>query len=67
MACGTTLSSGLNSSNEPLPDDIGDRRFIPYIQLHEFEAILFSDPSWASDSATSATTSQIAALQIHSR
>lgn len=25
--------------------DIGDRRFIAYIQLHEFEAILFSDPS----------------------
>lgn len=23
-------------------DDISDRRFIPYIQLHEFEAILFS-------------------------
>jgi hypothetical protein len=25
--------------------DIRDRRFIPYIQLHEFEAYLFSDPS----------------------
>ena len=25
-------------------DDISDRRFIPYIQLHEFEAILFSEP-----------------------
>ena len=24
-------------------EDIGDRRFIPYIQLHEFEALLFSD------------------------
>ena len=23
-------------------DDIGDHRFIPYIQLHEFEALLFS-------------------------
>ncbi len=23
--------------------DIGDRRFIPYIQLHEYEALLFSD------------------------
>jgi hypothetical protein len=27
-------------------DDIGDQRFLPYIQLHEFEAYLFSDPSW---------------------
>lgn len=26
-----------------LSEDIGDRRFIPYIQLHEFEALLFSD------------------------
>jgi hypothetical protein len=25
-------------------DDLGDPRFIPYIQLHEFEALLFSDP-----------------------
>ncbi len=26
-------------------DDLNDPRFIPYIQLHEYEAILFSDPS----------------------
>ncbi|MBV8361491.1 MAG: DUF4276 family protein, partial [Deltaproteobacteria bacterium] len=25
-------------------DSIISRRFIPYIQLHEFEALLFSDP-----------------------
>jgi hypothetical protein len=25
--------------------DVGDRRFLPYIQLHEFETILFCDPS----------------------
>jgi hypothetical protein len=25
--------------------DIGDSRFIPYIQLHEYEAYLFSDPT----------------------
>jgi hypothetical protein len=28
--------------------DVGDRRFVPYIQLHEFEAYLFSDPSYFS-------------------
>jgi len=27
-------------------DDIGDERFLPYIQLHEYEAYLFADPSW---------------------
>lgn len=27
-------------------EDISDRRFVPYIQLHEFEAYLFSDPNW---------------------
>ena len=26
-------------------EDVGDRRFVPYIQLHEYEAYLFSDPS----------------------
>ena len=26
--------------------DMDDDRFVPYIQLHEFEAYLFSDPSW---------------------
>lgn len=26
-------------------NDIGDSRFIPYIQLHEYEAYLFSDPT----------------------
>ena len=28
-----------------LAEDIGDHRFIPYIQLHEFEAMIFVDPS----------------------
>lgn len=27
-------------------NDIGDARFVPYLQLHEFEAYLFSDPTW---------------------
>lgn len=26
-----------------IEDDINDRRFVPYIQLHEFEALLFSN------------------------
>lgn len=26
-------------------EDIGDDRFVPYIQLHEYEAYLFSDPA----------------------
>lgn len=26
-------------------EDIGDRRFLPYIQLHEFETLLLSDPA----------------------
>lgn len=29
---------------DALADDIDDHRFIPYIQLHEFEALLLSDP-----------------------
>jgi len=30
---------------EELPDLRADLRFIPYLQLHEYEAILFSDPA----------------------
>ena len=30
---------------DALRDDISDRRFVPYIQLHEFEALLFADPT----------------------
>ena len=28
-----------------LSEAVGDTRFVPYIQLHEFEALLFADPS----------------------
>jgi hypothetical protein len=27
-------------------EDIDDSRFVPYIQLHEYEAYLYADPSW---------------------
>lgn len=30
-------------------EDIGDQRFIPYLQLHEYEAYLFSDPTCFQD------------------
>ena len=30
---------------DALYDDISDWRFVPYIQLHEFEALLFADPT----------------------
>jgi hypothetical protein len=30
-------------------EDIADRRFIPYLQLHEYEAFLFSDPDKFAD------------------
>jgi hypothetical protein len=29
-----------------LSGHISDHRFIPYIQVHEFEALLFTDPQW---------------------
>jgi hypothetical protein len=29
---------------QALGDDIGHARFVPYLQLHEFEALLFSNP-----------------------
>ena len=42
--------------------DIGDPRFIPYFQMHEFEAYLFSDPS-AFELLYNHHEKQIAALQ----
>jgi hypothetical protein len=34
----------VESLEQAFAEDIGDSRFIPYIQLHEYEAYLFSDP-----------------------
>jgi hypothetical protein len=43
-----------------LREDIDDRRLIPYIQLHEFEALLLSSPEkFAGDSPYSGTKNQI--------
>jgi hypothetical protein len=36
----------VESLERSFADDIGDCRFKPYIQLHEYEAYLFSDPIW---------------------
>ena len=33
----------VDNLQQALDDSIADRRFIPYIQLHEFEALLFSN------------------------
>ena len=30
---------------EALRADIGDERFLPYLQLHEFESLIFADPA----------------------
>jgi hypothetical protein len=35
----------VQSLEQAFANDMGDPRFIPYIQLHEFESLLFSDPA----------------------
>lgn len=45
-----------------LASDLGDYRLIPYIQLHEFEALLFADPD-AFSSAFPENDSKIAELR----
>lgn len=47
---------------EAFENDIGDRRFIPHIQLYEFEAILFVHPP-AFESFYPRSTRQVRALQ----
>ena len=39
-----THTPRLRCSRTPFRQDINDERFIPYLQLHEFEALLFADP-----------------------
>ncbi len=36
--------SAVNAIESAFYSDINHRKFIPYLQLHEFEALLFSDP-----------------------
>lgn len=43
-------------------EDIGDQRFIPYIQLHEYEAYLFSKPT-CFEYLSSGSTQKVEALQ----
>lgn len=47
---------------EAFANDINDRRFIPHIQLHEFEAILFVNPT-AFETFYADCASQVVALQ----
>lgn len=41
---GTNPYNKISVLENALSEDINDGRFIPYIQLHEFEALIFSDP-----------------------
>lgn len=43
-------------------EDIGDSRFIPYLQLHEYEAYLFSEPT-CFEYLSSGSTQEIETLQ----
>jgi len=44
-----TPNKRVEALEEAFAKDVGDDRFIPYIQLHEFEAYLFSDPTKFTD------------------
>ncbi len=39
-----TCNNKVEFLEQQIADDINHRRFIPYLQLHEFEAILFASP-----------------------
>ena len=38
------LYDRVGTLEQKMAEDIGDSRFIPYIQLHEFEALILADP-----------------------
>jgi hypothetical protein len=44
--------------------DIADRRFTPYLQLHEFETILFADPSAFGDYFPESESQQQLLLEV---
>jgi hypothetical protein len=40
-----TPEKRVEALEQAFASDVGDQRFVPYIQLHEFEACLFADPT----------------------
>jgi hypothetical protein len=61
----TTLSAKLLHLKNALADEIDDWRFIPYLQAHEFEALLFCQPETLDGTVCRALpncTSQLVAL-----
>jgi len=52
----------VESLEKSFAEDIGDKRFVPFIQLHEYEAYLFADPKWF-EYFYDTHVKQIAALQ----
>lgn len=55
---GTTPIEKVRYLEEQLQNDINNRRFLAYYSLHEFEAILFSQPSEIANTLTNPTASQ---------
>lgn len=41
-----TPETRVEALEQAFAKDIGDSRFVPYLQLHEYEAYLFSDVTW---------------------
>jgi hypothetical protein len=48
---------------QELQNDIGNRRFVPYFQLHEFEALLFADPETVDSSLSVFSGSKLTHLR----
>ena len=48
-ASGFDLSSRATALENAMLEDIGDNRLVPYIQVHEFEALVLADPRALSD------------------
>jgi hypothetical protein len=59
---GLPVHQWVSQLEQALSEDIRDTRFIPYIQIHEFEALLFSDVE-ATGSVLGATPEQLDQLR----
>lgn len=61
--CNGTCYEKVNVVERAFADDINNPKFIPYIQLHEFEGLLFSSPQVVSDTLISPRLPILAKLQ----
>lgn len=61
--CNGSCYDKVSAAEQAFFKDINDRKFIPYLQLHEFEGLLFSSPKIISDTFDRAKKSVLESIR----